>query len=85
MTTLGDSIKEPVFTLVGNYIDTYCHKCVFEEFLNDCLNVEYDDWSPSDYFVAGGYARYGVKGVTRKPVEENKARSFNGMWKPNTY
>jgi len=86
MTTLGDAIKEPVFGLVGTYIDTACHRCVFDLFLQDCKDVEYGNWSPYDYFVAGGYALYGTKGgaMRKKPTETN-AKSFGKMFDLNEY
>lgn len=83
MTTLGDVVKEPIFALVGTYIDTLCHKCVFEPFLNDCRDVEYKDWSPYDNFVSGGYALYGSKGIRRaERSDEPNPVSFDGMWNP---
>jgi len=80
MTTLGDAIKEPVFGLVGTYIETSARRCVFSEFLQDCKDVEYGNWNPFDYFVAGGYAIYGSKGgAMRKKQANPEPENHEGM------
>ena len=83
-TTLGDVIKEPIFSLVGTYIRTRADSCVFEDFLRDCREVEYKDWSPHDYFVAGGYAIYGSKGISKPAVEAAANKNYQAFLKPRT-
>lgn len=86
MTTLGDPVKEPMFAMVGTYIDTRCFSCSFIEFLQDCRDVEYSDLNPYDYFVAGAYALYGSKGTKRgNPNTPPPPKSFDGMWDPQEY
>lgn len=84
MTTLGDTIKEPMFTHMGNYIEHNAHRCKFVKLLEDCRDVEYAKLNPYDYFVSSAYALYGFRGVSRPKQKEEEEQSTEGsmMWKP---
>lgn len=83
MNTLGDSIKEPLFSHVGSYIQQKGLRCKFPNFLEDCRDVEYGDMNPYDYFVSGAYSIYTSKPIGRPKRDDVDTKSFDGLWTPN--
>lgn len=70
LTTLGDSIKDPMFAAVENYLDKSVLRCKAIKFLQDCRTVEYKKLSPYDAFVSGSQCLYGRSML--KPVRSEK-------------
>lgn len=80
-----ESSKISMFAAVQQYIETSAHRCVFTNFLSDCRDVQFNNMSPYDYFVSGGYAIYFAKMGTvlvKKHVEE---KQLDFIWEPYVY
>lgn len=81
--TVGDRIKDPLFSGVEHYIEKTGHRCPFADFLEDCLKVEYENLSPYDYFVGGAYSLYGKR--QKQPRVRKQGRSSPKFFDKFTY
>lgn len=82
ITTLGDSIKDPMFSAVEVYLDKNVRRCKAVRFLQDVRDVEYKKLSPFDYFVSGSqnlYARSMAIRPQMKAQEKKKPFDLNSM------
>lgn len=76
-TTVGDKIKSRMFATMESYVQTHGHRCKFPNLLEALRDVQYDDVSPYDAFVAAAYARMGMTFI--KKYEEKKYNTGSFM------
>lgn len=77
ITTLGDVIKDPMFTAVETYLGKNVRRCKARRFLQDCRDVDYRKLSPFDYFISGSQNLYGRSMVVKPPAKKEESKPYD--------
>lgn len=75
-TTLGDRMKDTLFTHAEQYVEKNGHRCKFPRLLEQYLEVDYENLSPYDLFVSSTYSLAGVKQPVRKVRKKRHSKKF---------
>lgn len=76
ITTLGESIKDPMFTAVETYLEKTVKRCKARRFLQDCRDVDYKKLSPYDYFISGSQNLYARSMVSRPTYKKEEPKPY---------
>ena len=85
----GGAEAEAVMSAVDSHLSKHGMRCKFRLILEDCRDLDPDDWSDFDSFVSSGRACYYSKMITRVKKQPQRTgivdRGFTGLGKPKRY
>lgn len=77
IVTLGDAIKDPMFSAAEAYLDKNGYKSRAVRFLQDCRDVEYAKLTKYDYFVSGSQCLYARSMVTKPKMQKETPKQYD--------
>ncbi len=87
--TNGGILSEAVIGNVDIHLAQHGMRCVHKPILEDCRDLNPNDWSPFDSFVTAGYslhfAKMAIKPKKQEVKQADNYRGFTGLSKPYTY
>lgn len=86
-TNRGENMREPLFAYWEEYVEKTAYRCKHEMIIDQLIDAQYDDLSPYDIFVAGGYNLYWARKFARRHEEVKKveAGDISGIFKEIVY
>jgi len=78
-TNVGDKMKDRLFSATESYVITHGWRCKFPDYLKQLLEVNYNDVSPYDLFVASAYCLVGKSHIKKIAEKQTSFSSFANL------
>lgn len=77
ITTLGDAIKDPMFSAAEVFLEKNIRRTKARRFLQDCRDVDYKKLSPFDSFISGSQVLYARSMAVRPKKKEKENKPYD--------